>query len=130
MSMITELYAVLAKNDIFIDMISHTGATNGHLSIAFTIKARDQKKTDSLLKELVSDHPQVRLDIVDNITKLTVEGPGMEFQSGVAYRVFSCMEQADIPIYAVTTSENKISYVAPTAQVDRAATIIREEFGI
>lgn len=130
MSMITELYAVLAKNDIFIDMISHTGATNGHLSIAFTIKARDQKKTDSLLKDLVSDHPQVRLDIVDNITKLTVEGPGMEFQSGVAYRVFSCMEQADIPIYAVTTSENKISYVAPTAQVDRAATIIREEFGI
>ncbi len=130
MRITTELYEVLAKNDIFIDMISHTGATNGHLSIAFTIKARDQKKTDILLSELVAGYPEVQLDIIDNITKLTVEGPGMEFQSGIAYRVFSCMEKADIPVYAVTTSENKISYVAPSAQVDRAVSIIKEEFGI
>lgn len=130
MAVISELYGILAKNDILIDMISHTGATNGHISVSFTIKTKDQGKTKELLQQLSADHSGVKFDIMDNITKLTVEGPGMEFQSGIAYRVFSCMAKADIPIYAVTTSESKISYVSPTADVDRAIAIIKNEFGI
>ncbi|MEA5031532.1 MAG: 4-hydroxy-tetrahydrodipicolinate reductase [Sphaerochaeta sp.] len=130
MSVISHLYGVLAENDVFIDMISHTGATNGHLSVSFTINAKDRVKTEALLRDLVSAHDGVHLGIVDNITKLTVEGPGMEFQSGVAYRVFSCMAKAGIPILAVTTSESKISYISPTSDVDRAVAIIKEEFGI
>lgn len=130
MAVISELYEILATNDIFIDMISHTGATNGHISVSFTIKSKDQKKTEQLLLQLTKDHDGVKFDIMDNITKLTVEGPGMEFQSGIAYRVFSCMAKANIPIYAVTTSESKISYVSPSADVARAISIIKEEFGI
>jgi len=130
MEVISGLYEVLAKNDIFIDMISHTGATNGYISVSFTIKSKDQDKTRKLLQQMVSENTQIKFDIMDNITKLTVEGPGMEFQSGVAYRVFSCMAKAGIPIYAVTTSESKISYVSPSKDVDRAVAIIKEEFGI
>jgi aspartokinase len=98
--------------------------------VSFTIKSKDQDKTRKLLQQMVSENTQIKFDIMDNITKLTVEGPGMEFQSGVAYRVFSCMAKAGIPIYAVTTSESKISYVSPSKDVDRAVAIIKEEFGI
>ena len=130
MAVISELYEILAKNDIFIDMISHTGASNGHISVSFTIKSKDRQITETLLQQLKISHPDIRFDIMDNITKLTVEGPGMEFQSGIAYRVFSCMAKANIPIYAVTTSESKISYVSPTADTERSIAIIKEEFGI
>ena len=130
MDLISHLYGVLAENDVFIDMISHTGAANGHISVSFTINAKDQVKTEALLHALVDKYAEVRFSVVDSITKLTVEGPGMEFQSGVAYRVFSCMAREGIQILAVTTSESKISYVSPTSDVDRAVAIIKDEFGI
>lgn len=130
MRMISDLYGSLAANDVFIDMISHTGAANGHLSISFTINTKDRVKTESVLRDLAASHDGVRYGIVDDITKLTVEGPGMEFQSGIAYRVFSCMADAGIPILAVTTSESKISCVTPSAEAAKAVSTIKEEFGI
>lgn len=130
MRMISDLYGSLAANDVFIDMISHTGAANGHLSISFTINTKDRVKTESVLRDLAASHDGVRYGIVDDITKLTVEGPGMEFQSGIAYRVFSCMADAGIPILAVTTSESKISCVTPSAEAAKAVSTIKGEFGI
>ena len=72
----------------------------------------------------------VSLNISAGITKLTVEGPGMELQSGVAHRVFSTMAMADIPIFAVTTSESKIAYAIYSADVTKAVALIKEEFAI
>jgi aspartokinase len=111
-------------------MISHTGAINGHLSVSFTINSKDRKKTESVLNELSADFPPIRFGIADEISKLTVEGPGMEFQSGIAHRVFSCMAETGISIMAVTTSESKISYVIASGEVPKAILIIKKEFGI
>lgn len=130
MTLVTDLYGALASNDVFIDMISHTGATNGHIAIAFTINRKDLEKTRSVIAKLTETQAQTKATISENITKLTVEGPGMEFQSGVAYKVFSCMAKADISIFAVTTSENKIEYAIHSTDVDKAIRIIKEEFAI
>jgi aspartokinase len=54
----------------------------------------------------------------------------MELQSGVAHRVFSTMAMADIPIFAVTTSESKIAYAIYSADVTKAVALIKEEFAI
>lgn len=130
MTLVTDLYGALASNDVFIDMISHTGATNGHIAIAFTINRRDLEKTKRVIASLTDTQLRTKATISENITKLTVEGPGMEFQSGVAYKVFSCMAKADISILAVTTSENKIAYAIHSADVEKAISIIKEEFSI
>jgi len=130
MQLISRLYEVLAVNDVFIDMISQTGSLEGPLSISFTINIGDREKTEKILSDLFSNHQEVKVGVAADITKLTVEGPGMEFQSGIAYRVFSCMSKADIPVLAVTTSESKISYVTPARDVQKAVTIIKGEFNI
>ena len=130
MTLVTDLYGALASNDVFIDMISHTGATNGHIAIAFTINQKDMIKTRDVIAKLTETQVQTKATISENITKLTVEGPGMEFQSGVAYKVFSCMAKADISILAVTTSENMIEYAIHSADVDKAIRLIKEEFSI
>jgi len=130
LTVISDLYGVLAQNDVFIDMISHSGATNGYLALSFTIKTKDQSKTESLLNTIIAHYKDARLGIEGNVTKITVEGPGMEYQSGVASRVFSCMAKAGIPILAVTTSESKISYISPTTVADKAIGIIKAEFKI
>ncbi|HZJ88714.1 MAG TPA: 4-hydroxy-tetrahydrodipicolinate reductase, partial [Sphaerochaeta sp.] len=130
MGLVTELYGSLADNDVFIDMISHTGATNGFIAIAFTIGAEDLGAATEVVRAFQQHHSSVSVNISEGITKLTVEGPGMEFQSGVAYRVFSTMAKADIPVFAVTTSESKIAYAIYSSDVRQAITIIKEEFAI
>ncbi len=130
MTLVTDLYGALASNDVFIDMISHTGATNGHIAIAFTINRKDLEKTRRVITKLTELQTQTKATISEDITKLTVEGPGMEFQSGVAYKVFSCMAKADISIFAVTTSENMIEYAIHSTDVDKAIRLIKEEFSI
>jgi 4-hydroxy-tetrahydrodipicolinate reductase len=130
MQTISELYGRLASNDVFIDMISHTGSSNGHLALSFTITEKDQVKTEDVLRSFAQDQSTVRYSLQDGMTKVTVEGQGMEFQSGVAYRVFSSMAKAGISILAVTTSENKISYIVCSEEVAKAVSIIKEEFSI
>lgn len=130
MGVISDVYGGLASRDVFIDMISHTGATNDHLSISFTINGKDQEKTKATLHDLAASYPSIRYAITETVTKLVVEGPGMEFQSGVAYRVFSCMAKMHIPVLAVTTSEVKISCVTANEDVPAAISALKEEFGI
>ncbi|MFA7539806.1 MAG: 4-hydroxy-tetrahydrodipicolinate reductase [Sphaerochaetaceae bacterium] len=130
MEKISDLYGFLAANDIFIDMISHTGATNGNIALSFTIKERDRLKAEALLGKFLEPLPGAILVIEKGVSKITVEGPGMEYQSGVASRLFAAMAKAKIPILAVTTSERKIAYITPEAVVERAVAIIKEEFNI
>ncbi len=129
MKNLTKVYEILALNDVFIDMISHTFTNHSHLAISFTIKDKDKNKTRLLLETLQSNLP-FQFSIDDSISKISVEGPGMEFQSGIAYRVFNLMAKSGIPILTVTTSENKISYICPTALSSKAVSIIKDEFNI
>ncbi len=130
MEKISDLYGLLAANDIFIDMISHTGATNGNMALSFTIKEKDRLEAEALLNHFIEPLKGASLVIEKGVSKITVEGPGMEYQSGVASRLFAAMAKADIPILAVTTSERKIAYITPETVVERAVAIIKEEFKI
>jgi 4-hydroxy-tetrahydrodipicolinate reductase len=130
MESISGLYGDFASADIFIDLISHSGSTGEELSISFTVNSRDLAGTKAILEGISRKYPGVKTGIEDHITKITVEGPGMEFQSGVAYRLFSCMAKAGIHIMAVTTSEVKISYITSDQEVDKAVETIKKEFGI
>lgn len=130
MEKISDLYGLLAANDIFIDMISHTGATNGNMALSFTIKEKDRLQAEALLNRFIEPLAGASLVIEKGVSKITVEGPGMEYQSGVASRLFAAMAKADIPILAVTTSERKIAYITPETVVERAVAIIKEEFKI
>ena len=120
----------MAQSHVFIDMISHTWATYGYIAISFTINEGDIKKASEVVRAFQGAHGEVSVNISAGITKLTVEGPGMELQSGVAHRVFSTMAMADIPIFAVTTSESKIAYAIYSADVAKAVALIKEEFAI
>jgi len=127
---VSAMYGEFAKADIFIDMISHAGSTAKTLSISFTINSRGVDGTRRILESIRARHPGVGTSIEEDITKITVEGPGMEYQSGVAYRLFSCMASAGIHLMAVTTSEEKISCITTRGEVEKAVSIIKQEFDI
>jgi aspartate kinase len=74
--------------------------------------------------------PQLQLNVIPETTKISVTGPGMEIQSGVAAQVFEVMTNRGIELKAVTTSETKISYVISQKNREVAIEAIKTTFGI
>ena len=63
-----------------------------------------------------------------DIAKITVEGTGMEQQSGVAFKFFACLEKERIPVKAVSTSETKIAAVINGSDKDVAVKLLKGAF--
>jgi len=127
---ITEIFKKIGEQKVNLDMISQTAPVEDEVSISFTLPRQDVKRTLALLKKFQTAMPELQLEVLPEITKITVEGPGMEAQSGVAAQVFEVMANHDIALKTITTSETKISYIIPQADRTRAVEAIKAAFGI
>ena len=127
---ITRIFKVIGEKKINLDMISQTAPVQEKVSISFTIPRKDVEQTMEILKGFQRSWPQLQIDVLSEITKITVQGPGMEVQSGVAAQVFELMTDKGIALKAITTSETKISYIIPENDRSVAIEAIKTTFGI
>jgi len=127
---ITRIFKMIGEKKINLDMISQTAPVQEKVSISFTIPRKDVELTMALLKDFQSSWPQLQIDVLSDITRITVQGPGMEVQSGVAAQVFELMTDKGIALKAITTSETKISYIISEKDRSVAIETIRSTFGI
>ncbi|OEU46338.1 MAG: 4-hydroxy-tetrahydrodipicolinate reductase [Desulfobulbaceae bacterium S3730MH12] len=127
---ITRIFKTIGEQKINLDMISQTAPVQEKVSISFTIPRKDVEPTMAILKSFQSSWPKLQVDVLTEITKITVQGPGMEVQSGVAARVFEVMTSKGIALKAITTSETKISYIIPEKDRLVAIEAIKTTFGI
>ena len=127
---ITKIFQDIGEKKINLDMISQTAPTSGKVNISFTLPSKDLEQAMVILKNYQETFPELQLDVIPETTKISVTGPGMEIQSGVAARVFEVMTSRGIELKAVTTSETKISYVISQTNRDVAIEAIKKTFGI
>jgi 4-hydroxy-tetrahydrodipicolinate reductase len=127
---ITKIFKDIGERKINLDMISQTAPVKGKVNISFTLPRKDLEQTMIVLKDYRDLFPQVQLDVISEITKISVTGPGMAVQSGVAAQVFEVMTSRGIALKAVTTSETKISYVISQKDRQMAIEAIKTTFGI
>ena len=127
---IAGIFGKLAKDNINVDMISQTAPSNGLVNISFTLPESSLSKAVHAIGEYNNACSTMRTDVFAEITKLTVEGLGMERQSGVAARVFEVMAAQDIRIKIITTSETKIACVIDQEDEKRAVEAIIEAFDL
>ncbi|MBQ9949201.1 MAG: 4-hydroxy-tetrahydrodipicolinate reductase [Clostridia bacterium] len=100
-----EVFSKLAEVGIFVDMIS----VAKYDEVSFTVKSSKLYAACSQIEKLVDIMPDIRVYALDEITKITVEGIGMEFRHGIAAQIFEVMAEAGVEILMVTTSETKVS---------------------
>ena len=127
---ITEVFKKIGEEKINLDMISQTAPVDDRVSISFTLPRKDVEKTAAILNEFQAAMPQLKIEVLPEITKISVVGPGMEVQSGVAAQVFEVMADKGIALKTVTTSETKISYIIPQEDRERAIGAIKTAFEI
>ena len=106
-------------------MISQSIGTNGKVSVSFTLSNCDSKLCYDLLKL-----QEIKFSTTENCSKLTIEGAGMEHKSGVAVEVLNLLMENGTKIYAITTSETKISCCIDAASLSKAENLLKDHFEI
>ena len=127
---ICNIFNKLSEMDINIDMISQTAPINGYVNISFTAPKDSKILINQLVDELKVKMKGIKVDIQEDITKISVVGLGMRTQSGVAAKLFKIFANNDIEFKQVTTSEIRISYTINTKDREKAIFKISEEFNL
>ncbi len=125
---LSHIFGLIARNNVFVDMISVTvpGSVSG--SVSFSLPKTQLATALNALKTLRPLYMGMDIHALDNITKLTVEGPGMAVRHGVAGQLFSVLAEANVSIELVTTSETKIACCIKNSDVSTALAVIARQF--
>ncbi len=123
---IASVFENIASVGIKIDIISQTAPFNGRVGLSFSLPQSDLERCLNLLKKYETNGAHIIAS--DSLSKLTVEGPGMERQSGVASRLFGALAEKSIGISIITTSETKISFCVDAERSNEAIGVVAEAF--
>jgi aspartate kinase len=124
------VFSVIASGNISVDMIVQSVSEHGTTDISFTIHENDLAAAIELLTPIVKEVQAAGLITKGGVAKLSVVGIGMRSHSGVAARLFECLGKGGINIQLISTSEIKIAVVIDGQDVDRAAQLTHQEFGL
>jgi aspartate kinase len=124
------IFSAVAAANIMVDMIVQNASDEHRTDISFTLNEADLEQAERLLTPIVSEIGAAALRSQGAVAKLSVVGIGMRSHSGVAARLFDCLGEGHINIQLISTSEIKIAVVIDEADVDRAAQLTHQAFGL
>ncbi len=126
-----KIFSLLSNENIIVDMIVQVEArTQGLANLAFTVSKNDSTKTEKLLKDKKDILQFDELHIQDGLIKVSIVGSGMRTHTGVAAQLFSSLNQKNIPIHVVSTSEIKISVLIDEAYMELAMRTLHTAYGL
>jgi len=123
----SSILKLMAQKNIFVDVIVMNYELNGAIDFSFTVQQDDLAEVESILKENKGDLFEDYIS-ESNLSKISVVGVGMRSQTGVASRVFSCLEGSNTSLKLVSTSEIKITLVLECSQEKPTVESLHREF--
>jgi aspartate kinase len=124
------IFSNIAAAHIIVDMIVQNASVGGTTDVSFTIHEDELEDARKILMPVVGEIGAKRLNTASGMAKLSVVGIGMRSHSGVAARLFECLGRSGINIQLVSTSEIKIAVIIDEKDLERAAQLTHEEFGL
>ncbi len=125
-SFLSQLFEQLHSEDIVVDIISQSKSNEGQ-RIAFSIHDEDADKAMGLYKKLL---PEVQVQTLTGVSKVSVVGVGMRSHPGVAALFFKTLNEHNVDISLVTTSDIKMSAVISSEKVAQAVQSLHKVFGL
>ena len=123
------IFEPLGKNNINIDMVIQTAASDGKTTdVTFTIKREDLPKSLELIEKnnQYINHKKIIRD--DKVSKVSIIGAGMVANPGVVYKMFSALGREQINILAISTSEIKISVLVQESMTQKSVKALHKIF--
>jgi len=127
----SRIFGAVGQANLLVDMIVQNVSKTGITDISFTVHKDDVTKAEAALRPVMPDLGEgVTLEATDGIAKLSVVGIGMRSHSGVAAEMFKALSDAGINIEMISTSEIKVTVTVAEDDIDRAANVVHEAFGL
>ena len=124
-----EIFEPLGKNNINIDMVIQTAASDGKKTdVTFTIKREDLLKTLKLIEKNNQHLNYEKIIRDDKVSKVSIIGAGMVANPGVVHKMFSALGNKQINILAISTSEIKISVLVHENMTQKAVKALHKKF--
>jgi aspartate kinase len=124
------LFMPLSEKNIIVDMIIQNASIQGHTDLTFTVSRKDIREATRIISEVVRDVGAEKLEVDDNVAKVSIIGVGMISHSGVAARMFDTLAREGINIMMISTSEIKVSCVVESKYTELAVTVLHNAFGL
>ena len=123
-----KVFGSLAKNNISVDMIIQSLASNGTNSIAFTVDEEDLISAIDILEGVKDEVKAGEILIDKDISKVSIVGAGMVDRPGIAADMFRALAENGINIKMISTSEIKISCLVDKDNAKPAIRALCQEF--
>ena len=123
-----KLFSALGDANIVVDMIVQNVSHKGHTDISFTVNKTDAEEAEEIAKKVAEEIGASGVERNDKIAKVSVIGLGMKTHSGTAGKMFNVLAREGINIYAISTSEIKISCLIDEDKAEKAVQALHKEF--
>ena len=125
------LFEVIALSNIVVDMIVQNVSSDGKSAdISFTVPKTEARRAVGVTEKIAKELGAVRVDVREDISKVSIVGVGMRTHSGVAAKMFQTLADHGINIAMISTSEIKVSCVIDLKVTELAVRVLHEAFGL
>lgn len=124
------IFEPVAKADVIVDMIIQNIGQDAMTDVSFTVPKDDVPTAMEVMNRVSQEIHAQRVEVMQDIAKVSLVGVGMRSHSGVAAKMFVVMANKGINILMISTSEIKISCVIEEKHVESAVELLHREFGL
>lgn len=122
------LFLPLSERNISVDMIIQNVSAQGFTDITFTVSKKDMKEAQKIVEATAKDIAAKKVEVDDDVAKISVIGVGMVSHSGVASKMFKTLADESINIMMISTSEIKISCIIQRKYTELAVMVLHDAF--
>ncbi len=123
-----QLFSPLAENNIVLDMIIQNASIDGYTDLTFTVSRKEIRQAHKLIEEAARKVGADKVEVDENVSKISIIGVGMISHSGVAAKMFETLAKEGINILMISTSEIKISCVIQSKYTELAVSVLHDVF--
>ena len=123
-----DLFTPLSDKNIFVDMIIQNASLEGFTDLTFTVSKKDLKDAQKIVESTAKKVGAKKVEIDDQVAKISVIGVGMASHSGVAAKMFKTMAKEGVNIMMISTSEIKISCIIQRKYMELAVSVLHDAF--
>lgn len=123
-----KVFGAIAREGVNVDIIIQANGRDGRNDMSFTVKESDARKAADTVLSKKSALGIEGVSVDHDIAKVSVVGAGMMSNSGIASLVFEALNDENINIQMISTSEIKLSVIIAQSQADRAVAAIHRKF--
>ena len=123
-----KILSPVSEAGIEIDVIVQNVGNDKLTDFTFTVKSDQSEMAVDILKTLIESLGGGEIELVKEISKVSVVGVGMKSHAGVAARMFKALADKKINIDMISTSEIKISVVVSKEKAEEAVIALHDEF--